>query len=206
MSSTRASTAGRSVGVHFDGDLRAELVAAAAQAVATHGPAGISLRAIARDVGVSHAAPAHHFGDRTGLLTAVATEGFVRFTDHIAMGVLAGGGDPLSVFAGMGRAYSDFAERHAGHFDVMFDPTLVDVDDADYIAASDRAFDALLAVVVDAQAKGFRSEHDPRALAVALWSLAHGVAVLRRRGSLTRHYDDSSLDAVAAIAATLLAP
>ena len=72
-------------------------------------------------------------------------------------------------------------------------------------AASDAAFDALLAVVADLQARGFRPEHDARALAVGLWGYAHGLAVLRRRGSLERHYADDSLDAIGRIAATLLA-
>ena len=200
MSSTRP------VGVHYPGDLRADMVRAAAAAIAEHGHAAVSLRAVARELGVSHAAPAHHFGDRTGLLTAVAAAGFSLFTDHIGAAVLGAGEDPVAVLAAMGRAYADFAETHAGHFDVMFDPSLVAVDDADYLAASDAAFDALLAVVAGLQSSGFRPEHDPRALAVALWGYAHGLAVLRRRGSLERHYADDSLDAIGRIAATLLAP
>lgn len=202
--SSKSQAAARSVGVHYDGDLRAELLAAAARSVAAHGHAGISLRAVAREVGVSHAAPAHHFGDRTGLLTALATEGFVRFTDHVASGVLGAGSSPVEVLQAMGRAYADFAVAQAGYFDVMFDPSLVDADDAEYLAASDAAFDALLGVVADCQAKGFRPDQERRSLAVALWAFAHGLAVLRRRGSLERHHADASLDAVEAIAAALL--
>lgn len=199
-------SARRPVGVHYDGDLRADLVAAAAAAIAEHGQAALSLRAVARSIGVSHAAPAHHFGDRTGLLTAVATAGFTRFTEHVARGVLGAGAAPLDVLRAMGRAYAEFAEAQAGYFDVMFDPALVVADDPDHVAASDAAFDALLAVVDDCQAKGFRPGHDRRALAVALWAFAHGLAVLRRRGSLERHHDDASLGAVEAIAGALLTP
>jgi AcrR family transcriptional regulator len=196
--------ASRAIGVHYDGDLRADLIAAAADAIAASGPDGLSLRAVARMLGVSHAAPAHHFGDRVGLLTAVAAVGFERFVQQLAEAVIAAPPDPAEVVYAMGRAYADFAERDSGYFDVMFSPRLVDADDPAYVEASDAAFEALLDVVEDCQRAGFRSEADPRSLAVALWSLAHGLAVLRRHGSLGRHYPDSSLDAIPLIAATLL--
>ncbi|MYW35224.1 helix-turn-helix domain-containing protein, partial [Streptomyces sp. SID2119] len=60
---------------YHHGDLRRAILSAALDAIAAEGPAALSLRDLARRAGVSHAAPAHHFKDRTGLLTAVATEG-----------------------------------------------------------------------------------------------------------------------------------
>jgi AcrR family transcriptional regulator len=63
---------------YHHGDLRRALLEAAVQAIAEVGPAAVSLRDLARRVGVSHAAPAHHFGDKAGLLTAVAADGFRR--------------------------------------------------------------------------------------------------------------------------------
>ena len=61
---------------YHHGDLRAEILAKAADLVAQRGADGISLRELAREAGVSHAAPAHHFTDRRGLFTALAAEGW----------------------------------------------------------------------------------------------------------------------------------
>src|SRR5262245_29117553 len=69
---------------YHHGSLRAEVIAAAVAEVEAVGAAGVSLREIARRAGVSHAAPVHHFGDKTGLFTAIATEGFRLATEAIA--------------------------------------------------------------------------------------------------------------------------
>ena len=61
---------------YHHGDLRRTLLVAAAAAIDESGPAALSLRDLARRAGVSHAAPAHHFTDKAGLLTALAAEGF----------------------------------------------------------------------------------------------------------------------------------
>lgn len=69
---------------YHHGDLRRALLTAALDAIAQEGPDALSLRDLARRAGVSHAAPAHHFKDRTGLLTAVAAEGYALFADALA--------------------------------------------------------------------------------------------------------------------------
>lgn len=71
---------------------------------------------MARRAGVSHAAPAHHFGDRAGLLTALATEGFVLFDHHLRDALTATPRKPVDQLPALGRAYADFAELHPGHF------------------------------------------------------------------------------------------
>src|SRR5215210_5327 len=63
-------------GSYHHGDLKATILAEAAVLVSQRGADGLSLRELARAAGVSHAAPAHHFTDRRGLFTALATEGF----------------------------------------------------------------------------------------------------------------------------------
>ena len=73
---------------YHHGDLAAALLAAAEAELAEKGVEAFSLRSVAKRAGVSHAAPAHHFGDATGVLTALATEGFRRF--------LAGWRNPLA--------------------------------------------------------------------------------------------------------------
>ncbi|MCA1270125.1 TetR/AcrR family transcriptional regulator [Streptomyces rubiginosohelvolus] len=158
---------------YHHGDLRRAILAAALDVIATEGPAALSLRDLARRAGVSHAAPAHHFKDRTGLLTAVAAEGYALFAD-----ALAGAPDLRE----RGVAYVRFAATHPAHFQVMFQPDLHRADDPDLLAARARATDALRAGVADLPSAG-RGEDD-RLAGVAAWSLAHGFATLLLSGNL----------------------
>lgn len=195
----------RGVGVHFEGDLRRALIDEAAAVVAEVGVEALSLRQVARRLGVSHAAPAHHFGDRSGLLTAVAADGFELFNPHMASAVLAAAeGPPIEILLALARGYASFADEHPGHFAVMFLPNLVRLDDPAYRAASDAAFDALLAVIEACQAAGWRADEPSRSLAAAAWSLAHGLTVLRSQGSLARHHPDVSAAGIEAMGRALL--
>ena len=205
MSRKPTPGAARPVGTHFDGDLRRALLDAAIASITEHGADHLSLRDVARRLGVSHAAPAHHFGDKSGLLTEIATEGFTLFTAHLAA-VADGGEDPAAELAALGRAYAEFAERYPAHFDVMFRPALIRTSDPAFGPASAAAFEALGGRIAGFQARGWRAREDTAALTVAAWALAHGIAVLRAQGSVARHYDDSSLDGVVAIANALLDP
>ena len=204
MSNT-PQAAPRRVGVHFDGDLRGALVQAAVEALDEHGADQVSLRDVARRAGVSHAAPAHHFGDKPGLLTAVATQGFDLFTAGLgaALAATADAG-PVDQFAALGRAYAAFAEQRPGHFEVMFRPALIRTDDPDYGRASGRAFAALHDQIAACQRRGWRADADTASLAAAAWAFAHGLATLRLTGSLTRHFPDPTLDGVSTLVTTLI--
>ncbi len=125
---------------YHHGDLRRAILDAALDVIATNGPGALSLRDLARRACVSHAAPAHHFKDRTGLLTAVAAEGYALFAD-----ALAGAPDLRE----RGVAYVRFAATHPAHFQVMFQPDLHRTDDPDLLAARARATEALRAGVAD---------------------------------------------------------
>lgn len=159
---------------YHHGDLRRAILSAALDAIAAEGPAALSLRDLARRAGVSHAAPAHHFKDRTGLLTGVAAEGYALFAD-----ALAGAPDLRE----RGVAYVRFAATHPAHFQVMFQPDLYRADDPDLLSARARATDALRARVADLPPGG-RGEDD-RLAGVAAWSLAHGFATLLLSGNLS---------------------
>ncbi|WNI24366.1 TetR/AcrR family transcriptional regulator [Streptomyces sp. ITFR-16] len=158
---------------YHHGDLRRAVLTAALDVIATEGPAALSLRDLARRAGVSHAAPAHHFKDRTGLLTAIATEGYTLFA-----AALAGAPDLRE----RGVAYVRFAATHPAHFQVMFQPGLYRVDDPALLAAKEHASAELRAGVTGLPATG-RGE-DPRLAGVAAWSLAHGFATLLLSGNL----------------------
>ncbi len=166
---------------YHHGNLREDLLAAAAKAVAERGPSGVSLRELARELGVTHTAPRHHFGDKRGVITALAAQGY-----RLLAGRLAAAGDD---FLEAGAAYVRFALDHPGHFTVMFRPELVDADDPELAAARTRARQALVAGAA-AQARGAGTVLPPTAgatlppYALLAWSAAHGLASLALAGAL----------------------
>lgn len=163
---------------YHHGDLRRTLMAAAADAIAESGAAAISLRELARRAGVSNAAPTHHFGDKAGLLTALAAEGYGLLADSVTEARLSGGG-----IVEMGVAYVRFALAHPGHFEVMFHPALHRADDGELLAARTRAGDALAAGVAERGAR-HPEEGDTGTAGVAAWSLVHGYATLVLTGAV----------------------
>jgi AcrR family transcriptional regulator len=159
---------------YHHGGLRRELLDTAAAIAATEGPSAIALRDLARRAGVSHAAPAHHFGDKRGLLTALAAEGFAGLTEGLREALARGG--PI---VDQGVAYVAFAVAHPGHFAVMWRFDLLDGADEGLREASAAARAAL-----DAGAARHAAERggDRDAVATAAWSFAHGLATLLNAG------------------------
>lgn len=171
---------------YHHGDLPAALLVAVDEIVRQDGVGAVSLREAARRAGVSHAAPAHHFGDRSGLLTAFAIEGFELLRDHLARGVEAMRRSDEPDFKRCGVAYVEFATTYPAHFAVMFRPELVRPDDRGYQRAALEAFEILLDAV-----RGLRDDlepDDPQILAAATgaWSIAHGFATLWLDGELSK--------------------
>jgi AcrR family transcriptional regulator len=155
---------------YHHGDLPRVLLEAATQAIAEVGPAAVSLRDLARRAGVSHAAPAYHFGDKAGLLTAVAADGFERLAATLREAYQATGS-----FLEVGVAYVRFAVTHRAHFEVMFRPELYRADDPDLVRAREAARSLLYppaAAIADSP------DGDAVRAAVAAWSLVHGLATL----------------------------
>ncbi|SHK70915.1 transcriptional regulator, TetR family [Pseudonocardia thermophila] len=170
---------------YHHGDLRRALLDTALTAIEEHGPVALSLRDVARRAGVSHAAPTHHFGDKTGLLTALAAEGWTMLADALAATAQR---DPR--FSELGVTYVVFATSHPAHFAVMRAPGLVRSDDPELVAAQKRAADHLRS--------GAARHPDPRAAedpltAVAGWALVHGLAALIVEGSIAPEPDVETL-------------
>jgi AcrR family transcriptional regulator len=164
---------------YHHGDLKATILAEAAVLVADRGADGLSLRELARAAGVSHAAPAHHFTDRRGLFTALATEGFGMLARALT------GARPDFLEAAL--AYVRFAIDHPGHYEVMFDKSLYDATDPDLVAAETAAGSELAAGIgtLDDQ----RAMDDPQAAALAAWSLVHGFSLLWLNGAIDNETD-----------------
>lgn len=181
------SKAGDSKAYHH-GDLRRALLDAAIEAITEDGSASFSLRDLARRIGVSHAAPAHHFGDKTGLLTALAVEGY-RLLADAQLAVWTETGDFLEV----GVAYVHFARTHPAHFEVMYRPELLRADDPELQAARARSGSFLYGPA------GTMVEGDALSAGVAGWALVHGIVALWVNGNLPPELGDDP-EAIARLA------
>ena len=177
---------------YHHGDLRRALLDAAVEVIAAEGPAAVSLRELARRAGVSHAAPAHHFGDKAGLLTAVAADGFGLLAEELRAAYEATG-----EFLEVGVAYARFAVTHPAHFAVMFRPDLHRRDDAALRAAREAARGVLYRRAGDQTGtEGL----DAATAAVAAWSLVHGLVALWQSGNLPPELGDDPEQLTRAVA------
>ena len=168
----------RSSSRYHHGDLRRALFDALGEAVLEAGPASVSLRELARRAGVSHAAPAHHFGGKRGLLTAFAAEGHRLLAQALHDAAARSGGD----FTDVGLAYVSFALGHRAHFDVMFRPELLQRGDPELVAAMQASSLELRAGA--SQEPATTATADPEAEMIAAWSLVHGFATLWLSGNI----------------------
>ncbi len=168
---------------YHHGHLRQAAIEAAAAEVERVGAAGVSMREIARRAGVTHAALAYQFGDKSGLFTAVATEGFRLAAAAIGPAAAGPGG-----FLNGGIAYVVFALTHPGYYEVMFRPDLYGDDDVNLVEARDAAFSILYGSA--RTSVGASPEQDVSGVVIAGWSMSHGLASLWRTGNLRGRIGD----------------
>jgi AcrR family transcriptional regulator len=180
---------------YHHGNLRRVLLDAALEEIRERGPLAFSMRELARRVGVSHAAPSHHFGDKTGLLTAIAAEGYQLLGDSLR-GAHATGG-----FLEIGLAYITFSIEHPAHFEVMFRPDLYRADDAEVTTFRNETTRLLYGPAGDEF-----PDSDALSVGIAGWSFVHGFASLWASGNLQGRLGDDPIAAAGAVAQVLFAP
>ena len=170
---------------YHHGALRAALLKAAEAILERDGIAALTLRAAAREAGVSHAAPAHHFGSLSGLLSELAASGFVRFRERMQTEAEAAGSDPRARITGLSRGYVGFARACPGLFLLMFRSEQLDWATSALSTAGAAAFALLTQAEVEA-APTRHASPDFRSLlaATAQWSLVHGLSTLLVDGRL----------------------
>ncbi len=172
---------------YHHGALRDALLGAAERVLEREGLAGLTLRAVAREAGVSHAAPTHHFGDLTGLVSELAAIGFRQF--NAAM-VAANDAATTTTDRGMARAkaYVAYALAHPGMYGLMFRTERLDMSRPSLHEAANASF-AGLAGAIGAQRQEQISERalslDQAAAIARAWSLVHGFTMLLLDGRLS---------------------
>ena len=172
---------------YHHGALRDALLEAAERVLERDGLSGLTLRAVAREAGVSHAAPTHHFGDLTGLVSELAAIGFRQFnTAMSAAGASASA--PLEKAAARARAYVAYAQAHPGMYGLMFRTERLDMTRPSLCEAANASFAGLAGAIgvsrqeqISEQALSLGQAAD----IARAWSLVHGFTMLLLDGRLT---------------------
>jgi AcrR family transcriptional regulator len=179
---------------YHHGDLRQALVRSALEILSEAGVAGLSLRAAARRARVSAMAPYRHFADKEALLAAVAEYGFRELAARLTAATVTVA-DPRAGLAALGVGYVLFACDQPSLFKLMFGPMIEHKSGhPDLDEAGGACFNALRQAV--AAANFFDSDSDAGDVALACWSLVHGLSALIVDGRLAE-YDFDPVEAVA---------
>lgn len=176
---------------YHHGDLANALLDAVDEIVRERGVLDVSLREAARRAGVSHSAPAHHFGDKDGMLAAFAQQGFERLAASMNATFLEVADRPLrDQVVAMGRCYLVFAIESPGHYEVMFQAKPDHGEGTDLHLAAERAFLPLAVLVNQMGEAGVIEPDRGRYVATLMWSTCHGLASMWIDGMLPHFYED----------------
>jgi AcrR family transcriptional regulator len=165
------------------GDVRGAALRAAREIVETDGTASLSLRAVARAVGVTHPALYRHFADRDALLAELGIEALQQLARELSA-ACSRQEAPMAKAEALMRAYLRFAVREPGLYRVAF----VLPRKTDYPAlraAADAVERVALEVLESLVAAGQLAKSDVRPLAPVLWALVHGFSTLAIDGQFT---------------------
>lgn len=162
---------------YHHGQLRLALLAAAERGLREHGEEQLSLRELARKIGVSHAAPRRHFPDRRALLDALAEAGFERLDMQLRAAVAEAGDDFAPRLRATVAAYIRFATEDAALLELMF--TSKHRPGADRVVASaGPAFTLMYELIAQGQAAGELAAGDPERVGIILFATMQGIATL----------------------------
>src|SRR5438552_18693651 len=166
---------------YHHGALRDALLEAAERVLEHDGLAGLTLRAVAREAGVSHAAPTHHFGGLTGLVSELAAIGFRQFNAAMAAAGSAASSALMETALARAKAYVGYAQAHPGMYGLMFRTERLDMSRPSLHEAAEASF-AGLAGAIGASRQEQISETalslDQAAAIARAWSLVHGFTML----------------------------
>ena len=164
-------------GAYHHGSLRESLVEAALDIIATAGIDGLSLRDVARQLGVSHQAPYRHFADKRALLEAIAADGFLALTTALREAI-APDDDPILRLIEIGFVYVRFAKDHAARYRVMFAEPASPQGTPPAESTGDTAFHVLVETIRYGQTRAAFARVSPYELALASFAFVHGLAML----------------------------
>ncbi|QPF94074.1 TetR/AcrR family transcriptional regulator [Bradyrhizobium commune] len=171
---------------YHHGALREALLQAAERVLERDGLAGLTLRAVAREAGVSHAAPTHHFGDLTGLVSELAAIGFRQFNAAM-VAACDFATTPLARALARPKAYVAYAQAHPGMYGLMFRTERLDYSRPSLHEAAESSFAGLanaIGAMRQEQISGDALTLDQGAAIARAWSMVHGFTMLLLDGRL----------------------
>lgn len=171
---------------YHHGNLKAALIEKALEIIKEEGVAALSLRKAARRVGVSHAAPAHHFGDLSGLLGAVSRKGFellLQKMDNVEKEIFSS--DPMGLLKRVCLSYINFALEHTCYFKVMYNSRLTeDAARRELDQGNQKVYRRLANCVMKCQKSGSIKAGNPMHMGIFVWTSIHGYATLAVDGQM----------------------
>ena len=171
------------------GDLRRALLRAARELLDEQGETGVGVRAVARKVGVSHAAPVNHFKDRRALLTALAAEFIDDVRGDIDKRLATVPSDPVARIGMIANAFIDYGARHPNRYLLLWRYDVVDHESEMMRSRADVIYD-LMCDEIDKLIAGRNVDRDT--IAIGLWSMVHGYADIKIVGMFENRTDNVS--------------
>ena len=178
---------------YHHGDLPRVMLAEAVRTIQRRGVDALTLRGVGEKLGVSRTALYRHFANKEALLGAVAADGFRKLRRELFES-WEGAGRGRTAFLAMGAAYVRFAVRHPSHYRVMFGGVLRSAEAA--LPPEDQSADAfgvLCGALIEMQGQGLVRIEDAHLLALFVWAVVHGVAMLALDGVLQTPPDIDAL-------------
>lgn len=160
---------------YHHGNLKEALIAAGLKILSEDGVEGLSLRKVAREVGVSHAAPYNHFSDKQALLAAISTAGFEQLYEKLTKTFSEAKASSTAVMFEIAWTYLQFALEDPGRFRLMFSGALeVETDHPTYVAISQKNITLLEEIILYCQRTGELDGGNSTNHAIRIWSSVHG--------------------------------
>jgi AcrR family transcriptional regulator len=172
---------------YHHGALHEALLKAAERVLERGGLQGLTLRAVAREAGVSHAAPTHHFGDLTGLVSELAAIGFRQFNEAMVVAGTAGT-LPMEKALARAKAYVAYAQAHPGMYGLMFRTERLDMSRPSLHEAANASFAGLAGAIGASRHEQIHEQAlslDQGAAIARAWSMVHGFTMLLLDDRLT---------------------
>ena len=161
---------------YHHGDLKNALIKAGVEILEREGVGGLSLRKVAKQAGVSHAAPYSHFADKQALIAAISTEGFKQLYSQIEAVTDMYLADPETLLIETAWAYVQFALNAPDRFKLMFSSVLEkEKEYAEFVEMSQKNF---VKIVEVCQQTGALKSGASDVVAVSVWSTVHGFTSL----------------------------
>lgn len=168
------------------GDLRLELLREGLALLDVQGIEGVTIRAVARNAGVAHSAPANHFPSRGALLTAIAAIIFADLADLTIEAITDLEDKPEQAIQAFADTCFQFAFDTPNRYQLLWQRQLIDQDSPAVAKEMERVYSALLSLLQQDQVK---RRVDIETDAIAIWSMIHGYISMRLDGNLVAAED-----------------